>query len=164
MLRLALAAGLVATLGCRHSLEDEGGPSPVDAGPISPACMEATTYSNLANIENKIFKQSCVFSGCHNGANTAAGELDLRAGMAHASLVNVASRIDATRKMVVPDQIDQSYLLMMMGRIAPGDMSPPAAPPPDDIGLMPQNSGGALLCVQKLEAIERWILAGAPND
>jgi len=43
-------------------------------------------------------------------------------------------------------------------------MNPPAMPPPPTIGFMPQNSGGQLLCSQKLEAIERWIAMGALNN
>jgi len=29
---------------------------------------------------------------------------------------------------------------------------------------MPQTNGGMLLCCQKLEAIQRWITAGAMNN
>lgn len=161
MLRLAFV--VLAITACRTSLEDEPDASGTDAT-VSPACMEATGYQNLANIESKIFKQSCIFSGCHNGAATDAGRLDLREGMSFPEIVNVMSELDPTRKYVVAGQPNQSYLLMMMGHIAPGEMNPPVSAVPTPPGLMPQNSGGQLVCVEKREAIVRWIMAGAQNN
>lgn len=134
--------------------------SGVDA-PLSASCMEAQTASDLAFIEQKIFKQSCIFSGCHNGANTDAGRVDLREGMSHAHLVGFDSALDPSRKLVVAGAPDQSYLLMMIKHIAPENMSPPADPPPAMVGFMPQNSGGSTQCLPKREAIQRWIEAGA---
>ena len=137
--------------------------SAVDAA-TSAACTEATTYSNLANIEDKIFKASCVFSGCHNGAASDAGRLNLKTGMAHATLVDVASQVDTKFKMVVPGEPAKSYLLVMLGEVAPQDANPATDAPPSAIGLMPQGTGGALLCPEKRAAIERWIVGGALDD
>lgn len=134
----------------------------VDAA-IPPSCQEATMHSDLTWIENNVFKQSCIFSGCHNGSG-AAGPLDLRAGMSHGTLVDAVSSLDPRHRLVMPGEPSQSYLLMMIKHIAPEDMDPPTSPPPESIGYMPQNAGGATMCVQKREAIERWILAGAEND
>jgi hypothetical protein len=172
MLRLALALSLLTSVGCRMSLDDDDdGTSddtdsddmPIDA-PISMACMEATTYQNLANIEAKIFKQSCVFSGCHNGANTDAGRLDLREGMAFADLVGIDSQISPDHKMVAPGDPKASYLLVIMQHVPLAEATPPAEVPPASVGYMPQGTAGVPLCVQKREAIERWIMAGALND
>lgn len=151
-------------LGCGGG----GGDGPNDANPDpdtppSPACQEATTYQDIASIETKIFKISCVFSGCHNGGNTDAGMMDLREGMAAAHLVDIDSKIDTTRKLVVANDPAASYLLLMLGEIAPGEASPPGSAPPANIGLMPQNSP-SLLCNEKREAIARWIEAGAPAN
>jgi hypothetical protein len=158
MLRLAFACSLL--LACGGGGDDPPG---VDA-PVSAACQEATTYQDLATIEDKIFKPSCIFSGCHNGANTPAGQLDLRAGMSHASLVDVASQIEPARRLVVAGDPAKSYLLLMMGAIAPGDADPPGNPPPANIGLMPQGTGGILLCPEKRDAVERWIAQGALDN
>lgn len=162
--------GLAASAGCRESLDDDvSGDSdsadqlPVDAM-ISAACVEATTYSSLAMIETKIFKTSCTFSGCHNGANTDAGRLDLREGMAHAALVDTESEVAPDRKLVVASDPAASYLLLIMGHIAPEDASPPGEDPPPSVGIMPQGTGGVPLCEEKRSAIERWIQAGAAND
>jgi hypothetical protein len=126
--------------------------------------MEATTYSNLANVEDKIFKASCTFSGCHNGAATDAGRLDLRTGMSHVDLVNVDSQVELGRKLVVPGDPAKSYLLVMIGEIPPEQADPPAVAPPEAIGFMPQGTGGILLCPEKRGAVSRWIMAGALND
>jgi len=166
MLRFAVLASCVALVpACRISLEDGGSSVPVDSSvdaPLSPSCMEATTHSDLAFIEEKVFAQSCIFSGCHNGAATPAGRLDLRAGMSFAELVNVDSALVPSYKYVVPGQPNQSYLLFMMQHIPPAMMSPPATAPNPMIGYMPQNAGGRPLCVEKRDAIQRWIMAGAP--
>ena len=52
----------------------------------------------------------------------------------------------------------------MIGHVAPDAAEPPGELPPANIGLMPQNAGGKLLCREKREAIERWIMAGAPAN
>jgi len=165
MSRLVVFAGFIALSACRISLEDGGQATPIDSNvdaPLSPSCMEALTRSDLAFIETKIFAQSCIFSGCHNGANTDAGRLDLRAGMSFNELVNVSSETSSTYKYVVPGQPTQSHLLMMIQHIPPADMSPPTVAPDPQIGFMPSNAGGRPLCVEKRDAIQRWIVAGAP--
>lgn len=176
MLRLAVLASLVLAPACRISLEDgkaAPGDSSVDA-PVTGSCLEATMHSDLAFIEDKIFRQSCIFSGCHNGDSDEAGQIDLRppgAGMPPAPgepgrsamfLVDVASKLDPAHKLVVAGAPNQSYLLMMLQHIPPEQMMPPTSPPDPEIGFMPLNTGGAPLCVQKRDAIQRWIAAGAP--
>lgn len=165
MLRTALLATVALVGGCRYSLENTntGGDDQVDAA-VSAACLEAKQHSDLTFIETVIFKPSCEFSGCHNGVQgSAAGRLDIRPGQAFAHLVNVDSNIDTSRKLVVPGEPTQSYLLMMIQQIPPSGMTPPAAPPPDDIGYMPQTSN-SVLCAEKRDAIQRWIVAGAPMN
>jgi hypothetical protein len=57
---------------------------------------------------------------------------------------------------------DQSYLEMMLQKITPEQMDPPASPPPATVQYMPQANG--VLCCQKLDLVDRWITAGAlPN-
>lgn len=172
MFRHALAS-LVMLAACRHSLETEPDAPPrdaqVDAGP-SPSCIEAQSHSDLAFIEDNVFKTSCVFSSCHDGTGMGAGELDLREFMSHAALVNVDARTDSSAspagdyKLVVPLQPTQSYLLFMIRHIPAAQMTPPAGTPHNDVGFMPQDDSGDLppLCIEKREAIERWIMDGAP--
>ena len=158
MFRRAVIATLLAACG------GGGGGEMIDA-PVSAACMEATTYQDITNIENKIFATSCIFSGCHNGAATPQGKVDMRAGMSHASMVDVASVVQPDgRKLVVAGDPAKSYLLVMIGEIKPADADPPTTDPPSSIGFMPQGTGGQLLCPEKRGAIRRWIMAGAPAN
>ena len=102
--------------------------------------------------------------GLPNGGATDAGRLDLRMAASHVELVNIDSEVDVGRKLVVPGDAAKSYLLVMLGQIKPADADPPTVAPPATIGFMPQATGGALLCPEKRDAVERWIVAGALND
>jgi hypothetical protein len=52
----------------------------------------------------------------------------------------------------------------MLGIIDPGTATPPGSPPRSDVGYMPQDNGGDVLCCQKLQAVDRWISMGAMNN
>ena len=171
MLRRWVVSALVGTLAltaCRESLETEPDADTSSGRVCKPGtsaeCMMAETQSSLAWIEANVFAKSCAFSGCHNGAQTAAGRLDLKtAGASHADLVGVDSAIESGKKLVVAGQPKQSYLLMMMQQFPPAEMEPtPASPPPEDVGYMPQNAPA--VCCQKIDAVERWIMEGAQNN
>jgi hypothetical protein len=163
MIRLVIVASLLAS--CRISLEDnDTGGNGTDrvctVNMSSPSCLEAEqdNHSDLAWIESKIFTASCNFSGCHSSANDL-GKLDLRPGMSHDHLVGVSSLLDPTRKLVVPNDVNSSYLMLMLQDVPP-KMATPAGVLPS-VGPMPQ--GGTTLCCQKLDVLERWIMAGAPS-
>jgi hypothetical protein len=161
MLRLVVLAAMLAA--CRVSLEsDEPRSCVVDMK--APSCIDAVNHSDLAWIEQNIFVPNCNLGGggaCHGGASDA-GKLDLRAGMSHKDLVGVSSMIDRTRMLVVPSDVAASYLMLMLNDVPPDMASPPGSRPPSNIGFMPMSSG--TLCCQKLDALERWINAGAPNN
>jgi hypothetical protein len=159
MMRLALAATLLA--GCRLSLDSETVDRTCSVG-TSQQCLDAVNApATLAWIETNIFMQSCDFSGCHSGAPGNESPLDLSPGHSAASLVNATSIEDGSRKLVVPNDVEASYLMLMLQDVAPANASPAAAglPPP---GPMPQSADP--LCCQKLEVLERWINAGAPTS
>src|ERR1051325_7114778 len=129
MLRLVAIASLIGPLlaGCRISLEnydtsiqntDGGNGGACVVSTTSQPCMDATMHSDLAFIEQKIFAASCNFSGCHDSA-TDSGKLDLRAGVSHDHLVGVSSQIDGTRKLVVPNDVAASYLMLMLSDVSP---------------------------------------------
>ena len=170
MIRLALAGCLVAgcvLAGCRLSLEstDTGSSSTgrvCTVSTTSPACADAVNHQDLAWIEQNIFVASCNFSGCHNGDNTPQGKVDLRPMKSYAHLVNYASVIDPSRKLVVPNDIEASYLMLMVRDVAPDMASPPGSAPPGSVGYMPKDTG-TTLCCQKFDTLERWIMAGAPS-
>lgn len=164
MIRLVAIAILLTS--CRISLDDdtEGGGSSntCKVSTTSQSCLDAVSHSDLAWLEDKVFVASCAFSGCHNGASTDAGRLDLRKGMAYTHLVNFTSNLDPSRKLVVPNNVEASYLMLMLSGVSPEMAAPPGSAPPSDVGYMPQ--GNDTLCCQKLDAVKRWIMAGAPNN
>jgi hypothetical protein len=170
----AVAAGLVASLagGCRISLEDtDTGDDSITGrtcvvSTTSQPCLDAVNQNpvTLTWIEKNIFGTSCVFSGCHNGDPSLQGKVDLRAGKSYAHLVDYTSTLDPTRKLVVASDVQSSYLMLMLHDFSPDMATPAGGAPPADIGYMPQGTGGMPLCCQKLDALERWIQAGAPSN
>jgi hypothetical protein len=167
-MRAVLCAVLILT-ACRIDL-DHG----VDAGDgrackvsTAPTCMDATTHSDFAWIEQKIFLANCFGSSCH-GDSTASGKIDLSEGHSYAALMGptgmggVKSDVDPTRDLVVPFNPAKSYLFLMIRGVAPADADPPASPPPVSVGFMPMAN--AALCCQKIDVVERWITAGAANN
>jgi len=168
MIRFVVAASLL--VACRISLSDEpadnlgtdaNGSRACTVSTTSQTCLDAVTHSDLAWIEENVFKGSCNFAGCHNGASGNDSKVDLSVGVSAAHLVNVTSSLDPTRKLVVPNNIAASYLMLMLADVAPAMASPAASGLPG-AGRMPQ--GAPILCCQKLDAIERWITAGAPTN
>ncbi len=156
-LALALTAGIASSAACRISLEESGSGITGDAMDEPPACVEARGYQDLATIQQKIFRLNCGASSCHG----ASGDLKLLNADVHTQIVNARSRYDANHVIVTPGVPNKSYMLFMLRHITAAEMDPPAMAPPEDVGFMPQ--GGSPLCESKREAIERWILAGAPN-
>jgi hypothetical protein len=159
MIRLVLVASLL--VGCRISLESEDTAAlACTVNTKSSACVEADSMmrDDLAWIEDNVFAPSCIFSGCHNGDSTPQGKIDLRTGMSCAHLVNYTSAIEPTRKLVIPNDVEASYLMLLLSDVPPEMASPPGRVPA--IGLMPLGAG--VLCCQKLDAVRRWIEKGAP--
>lgn len=166
-------AFVLAALGCKKdSIVDSGQldasleSPPVDAARASdgailgepdaptgdPACAEAANHSDFTWIQDNVLTPSCATGPCHDAIEPDV-DLDLSAGAAHGNLVNKGASTQSGWIRVVPGSPDDSYLVVALGR-APGPM-------PRD-GFMPLNMPP--LCEAKLEAVERWILAGAPND
>lgn len=169
--RVIVVALLGVLSACRYTLDDpsESVEARTCADGTVAACTEAATHSDLAWIEANVFNK-CTFSGCHNGAATDGGRLDLQPGKSFAALVNKDSEIatgaglTGKAKLVVPGEPTHSYLLVMMRAIKPAEFDPPLDVPPASVGYMPQNAGGAVTCCQKLDALTRWIMDGAQNN
>jgi hypothetical protein len=160
MIRFVLVASLL--VGCRVSLETDDVARSCTIDTASQPCMEAEqqNVSDLKWIEDKVFTTSCTFSGCHNGQDTPQGKIDLTSTKSCAHLVDYTSIIEPTRKLVVPNDVEASYLMLMIRDVAPEMASPPGSPPPESVGYMPQ--GFKPLCCQKVDAVRRWIQKGAP--
>ena len=173
---LALAIGsAVLAIGCKIDLDHAPAPDAQVGGrnctmSTSVACMNAEAHSDFTFIKNTIFPLSCSqSSSCHKMA-TLTVKLDLSSTNAYAALMGpngtggVMANVDKTRVLVVPGQPKQSYFFFMIHGLAAADGDPPFTNPPSKIGFMPENNGGKSICCQKIDAIERWITAGAMND
>lgn len=154
---LLLGSLLAAACGGGESGPPDADPIAPDAAPpdATPACAEAAAQLDptFEWIQTKILDKSCNgFDDCHKGAATEAGDLNLEAPGAHAALVNADSDLAEGWKLVVPGDVEDSYLMVLLG-LVDGPIDP-------DVGNMP---GGInpLLCVEKQEAVGRWVAAGA---
>jgi hypothetical protein len=138
------------TAGCRILLDDNSGNSGNMVDAASSKCTEATSHSDLAWIQDNIFTASCAFSGCHKGSAASAGFLNLESGMSHAQLVGQPATTETGFMRVVANSSSTSYLMVAIGGAN--------GPIPRD-GIMPL--GNPKLCQEKIDAIGRWIDAGA---
>jgi hypothetical protein len=133
----------------------DGSTHVADAMPIPPdgipsnltPCEEAVYHSDLAWIQAQVFNVSCT-TMCH-GDTPPSASMSLRSGEARASLVNVRSTQFPDWIRVVPGSPTQSMLMVQLG----------GEPGPALEGLMPW--GMPKLCDEKIDAIRRWIAAGA---
>jgi hypothetical protein len=118
---------------------------------ISPACLEAENHADLEWLQDNVFTPSCAaFAACHQGAANAARGLNLELGNTEGNLLGVESVGFPGEILVVPGDPGSSYLMVAVGSY-PGELS--------NFGTMPPNN--PVLCIQKRQAIERWI-AGLP--
>jgi hypothetical protein len=146
---VAVALLTIVGTGCDTAIH-YAGEATADA-PVSGKCQQAALHSDFVWIRDNIFAVSCsAFSSCHQGTR-AAGMLNLTTAKAYDQLVNVAA-LEPGWVRVVPGDPDHSYLLVKISG-APGPLG--------DGGVMPPNS--APLCEPKIDAIRRWIAAGAQS-
>lgn len=110
-------------------------------------CEEAVFHADLAWIQAQIFDVSCT-TRCH-GDSPPAAELSLLPGESRAALVGVASTEFAGWLRVAPGDPGASMLMVQIGGV----------PGPDLEAYMPL--GQPMLCIEKIDAIRRWIAAGA---
>lgn len=129
----------------------DAAPLPSDGEPPGLAPCDAALYhADLAWIQTEIFDKSCL-TGCHSGANPTSG-MDLSAGRSWASLVNVPSNQFSGWTRVVPGDPGKSMLMVQLG----------GEPGPELEGTMPW--GQPKLCDGLIDAVRRWIAAGAPEQ
>ena len=143
------------------NLEDGDGCSP-DCQ--SDQCEVPEFSSTFEGIQQIIFDSElygCTNAACHSGEFiTPKANLDLREGLSYDNLVNVASEIpSASAPGVIFDRVEpgepsQSFLYE---KLAAKTLGTPTNGTP-----MPNTRPG--LTAQHLQAVERWIRAGAPRD
>lgn len=154
-MRLAVAILLAAACGTeptRSASPDAATMTATDGGTDATLsiCDQAAQHSDLAWIETNVFSATCARSNCHVTGNEAGG-LVLEAGKSHDYLVNMPSTVDHGMMRVLPGDPTQSYLLVALG-------GEPGMPPEGTV--MPWG-GLPMLCSQEVDAIKRWVMAGA---
>jgi len=126
---------LAATLLWAGCADDNSTVGPSDAG------GEQATLAQVG----EVFALSCAFSGCHSGAEPAAG-LSLEGNFA-ARIVGVASGQRPDFKLVEPGNPNKSYLLIKVRG--------------DSEIVSQQMPPGAPLPAEQVEIIRAWIAGGA---
>jgi hypothetical protein len=121
------------------------------SNPNSPSTPETETpiaNPSFAQDIQSIFNTSCAVSGCHN--NTAEAGLNLTQGVSYANIVNVDSTQVPSKKRVLPNDAQNSYLVEKIeGRQSVGSR-------------MPINRGN--LSSTQIQNIRNWINQGAQNN
>lgn len=116
---------------------------------VSPECQEATEHSDLDWLQTFVFTPGCAQGRtCHN-FNTPIVGISLDIGDTEAALIDQPSVRVPSETLVIPGDPENSFLMVILGS---RDGENPA-------GLMPPEDA---LCVEKRDAIERWI-AALPN-
>lgn len=142
--------GLKVDGGTSTIASDAWVPPPDGIPPGLAPCDEAPYHSDFTFLQEKIFNVSCAVGGCHTGTSPDAG-MSLDADRAHAALVNIPSHTAGWTR-VVPGDSAASMLMVQVG----------GEPGPELEGFMPWNM--PRLCEPLVDAMRRWIAAGALND
>ncbi len=116
-------------------------------------CQPALVTSTWQGIQTRIFAgHACTQAVCHGGGSPVG--LDLRPEAAYASLVDVPSTQAPAEKRVAPGSAETSLLWQKLVKGARGGG--------DDVPGAGMPVGAAPLDADELEAVRRWIAAGAP--
>ena len=127
---LAVVGAAVILAGCDVQTYDDAASAFNDNAPSTPPPPPpppppgASFGPNFSEIQAAVFTPDCATSGCHAGANPAAG-LNLEAASSYAMLVGVASSQDANIQRVNAGNPDQSYLIQKLEGTA-GSGQPPS--------------------------------------
>jgi hypothetical protein len=168
-LGIALAAPMISQ--CSTGVGKQSSASNISSVDSTGMAMSVSSVPpddevSFANDVQPVFDRRC--TGCHNPISHTGG-LDLTEGNSYAMLVNVPTSTGCRQE--VPDSV----------RVATCDTPPcdpslsmlwaktkPDAPPPDGRRCrapMPFGSPGlGEICGWDFHFIERWIIAGAPNN
>src|SRR5262249_16215504 len=151
MTRLA-GALLLLVAGCDTTIHQ--GLVPTADAPPTPPRLGADSHSHFPWIAANVFQTwGGNFVSCDEGGNPP-GHLSLQPDRAFAQLVGIDSYTEPSWKRVVPGDPEHSYIMVKLGDV-PGPLGASGT-------TMPPRS--SLLCREKIDAIRRWIEAGAPEQ
>jgi hypothetical protein len=147
MKKILWVSGIFVIVGISQLLINCG--SSTTTAPNTPDQSETVIPNpSFSQDIQSIFNNSCALSGCHNA--TASAGLNLSSGQAYANLVNVASTQDPSKMRVLPNDSQNSYLVIKIeGNQSTG-------------GRMPLNASP--LSSTKIQNIKNWINNGANNN
>lgn len=130
-----------------------GAEGPGHSAPDAASEGCATFENSFDAIQELVFeRRGCTASACHGEA--ALGGLDLRADVAWENLVD-ANSANSVFARVQPGTAAESYLyLKLLAATEPGSV---------DISGSPMPVGTAPLTPDELQAVQLWILKGAPK-
>jgi hypothetical protein len=131
--------------------EDKAEPEATEA---ADGCGDTKFGSTFAAIQKVILEgHSCTNDACHGAA--AMGDLDLRPDVAYKNLIEVKSKL-STQYRIMPGVPNESFLFnKLRAATEPGSVKVEGSSMP---------SGAAPLSADHLEAMRRWIEAGAPKE
>jgi hypothetical protein len=160
MSRFAALAVLVSATGCEIDIDSRVTQAQCSVG-SAQVCLDAVGKSDFTWIHDNILIKNCTGSSCHESDSTSNAKKTpyLMIDEAYSSLLK-ESNIYPGQQIVVPNNPQQSILLLMTPEVAPPDFDPPQSGKPS-VGFMPQANGA--LCCQKLDTLKAWINAGAPS-
>lgn len=168
-MRVALLAAILA-MSCRIDLETRELAKACEVRDDIDICKEAAAEDSatFAWLQPNLFTSNCSGRSCHGlpeGAQTQPlGKIVLAPGMAYKTLLGdgtgARSDVDPSRVLVSPGNPNDSYLYFLLRGIRADEGTPPFEEPPEDVGYMPMDND--TLCCQKIDAVRRWIEAGAP--
>jgi cysteine-rich repeat protein len=127
----------------------------------SDICTTADFDSTYAGIQSVIFDAAvyqCTNGACHSSV-AASGGLDLTAGASYDQLVGVPSSIASADGVTILDRVEPSEPIasFLYEKLSAKTFGTPT-------GGTPMPSFPTPLTPDHLEAIEKWIRAGAPRD
>jgi hypothetical protein len=146
----AAGAGAEDTDADHTDAENSDEAPPASADP----CGAGEFDSTFTAIQQVIFEErNCTNDMCHGDAKI--GGLDLRADAAYEHLIEVRSE-NSPLFRVMPGEPDESFLYnKLRAATEPGSVAVEGSPMP---------SGMAPLSAEHLEAVRRWVEAGAPRE
>lgn len=165
-MRAGLLAAVLA-MSCRIDLDHREIPRTCEVRDDIDVCKEAADHSDFEWLQANLFTSNCSGRSCHGmpgpGKTQPGGKIELTPGMTYKVLLGdgtgAKSAVDPTRVLVRPGYPNDSYLYFLLRGVRADDGEPPFEEPPEDVGYMPMDND--TLCCQKIEAVGRWIEAGA---
>lgn len=130
-----------------------GGGAPVAC---STGCDGEPLPSTWAGIQKLFKNRGCTDATCHGAAKS--GGLDLASNAAYKNLIEVPSTASALSR-IEPGDAYRSYLFLKLA----ARTDPSLVPAGVEVGTPMPNGGLPALTTDELEAVRKWIYAGAPE-